>query len=154
VISSTTGTNGTNNNTGNVAAPNTAASNTAPGGTVWGGLTNISTSNNANASATNIAANGGTSQYLEIPFPNITIPTGNSISGITIGIERNASNTNSIRDNVIQLLKNNIAVGDNKANIGTYWPSSDATVTYGGTMDLWGTTWQASDFTNAKLQQI
>lgn len=151
VISSTTGTNGTNNNTV-VPAPNTAASNTAPGGTIWGGLTNISTSNNANASATNIAANGGTSQYLEIPFPNITIPTGNSISGITIGIERNASNTNSIRDNVIQLLKNNIAVGDNKANIGTYWPSSDAQVTYGGTMDLWGTTWQASDFTNAKLR--
>ncbi|WP_084403437.1 beta strand repeat-containing protein [Epilithonimonas caeni] len=155
VISTTTGANGTTGDTGTVAAPNTAANNNASGTTAWTNLTNITSSNNANTSATNIAANGGTSQYLEIPFPTISIPTGysaNSISGIAVGIERNANNTNSIRDNVIQLLKNNIAVGDNKANTGTFWPNSDATVTYGGDTDLWGTTWQASDFTNTKLR--
>jgi len=152
VISTTTGANGTSGNTGALAAPNTAANNNTVGTNPWANVANIVSSNNINTSATNIAANGGTSQYLEIPFPAITIPAGNSIAGISINLERNASGANSIRDNVVQLLKNNVAVGNNKAVTGTFWPTTDAVAQYGDASDLWGTTWESSDFANTKLR--
>lgn len=153
VISTTTGATGTAGNTGTVAAPSTAANNNASGTTTWTNLVNIVSGGNNNqyASATNIPANGGMSQYMEIPFPTVSIPAGNVITGITVSIERRSSNdASSIRDNVVQFLKNNVAVGDNRANTGTFWPTADAAVSYGG--DLWGTTWQASDFANTKLR--
>lgn len=153
VISSPTGANGTSGNTGAVAAPTSGVvSNNAAGTTAWTGLANLGSSNNSNASAANIPVSGGTSQYLEIPLPTFTIPAGNSIMGISVNIERNASSANSIRDNVVQLLKNNVAVGNNKAVTGTSWPTTDAVVQYGDASDLWGTTWDASDFSNTKLR--
>ncbi|SHK54526.1 beta strand repeat-containing protein [Epilithonimonas mollis] len=152
VISTTTSGNGTtSSNTGDVAAPNTAANNNASGTTAWTNLTNVVSSNDARTSASNIAANGGTSQYLEIPFPTITIPAGLPVMGISISVERNGT-ASSIKDNVIQLLKNNVAVGSNKANTGIFWPSTDGNIIYGGSTDLWGTSWSASDFTNTKLR--
>lgn len=152
VISITTGANGTAGNTATIAAPNNATNNNVAGTTAWTNLTNIVSSNNTNTSATAIAANGGTSQYLEIPFPAITIPAGNSIKGISINIERNASVANSIRDNVVQLLKSNVAVGNNKAATGTFWTTADVAAAYGDASDLWGTTWESSDFASTKLR--
>jgi len=152
LISTTTGANGTSGNTAVTPAPSTAANNAAAGTTAWTNLTNIVSTNNANTSAASIAANGGTSQYLEVPFPAITIPSGNAITGITINVERNASANNSIRDNVIQLLRNNVPVGSNKAVNGTTWTNADLVAAYGDASDLWGTTWEAADFANTKLR--
>lgn len=153
-ISTTTAYNGTQGDTGNVAVSASAANN-GGGTTAWSGLSNLATNDNSSATASTIAANGGTSQFLEVPFPAITIPTGytaNDISGIVVGVGRSASATNSIRDNVIQLLRNNTAVGDNKANTTDLWPSAYGLVTYGSSTDLWGASWQASDFANTKLR--
>ncbi|WP_144281885.1 Ig-like domain-containing protein [Chryseobacterium echinoideorum] len=152
VINSSTSANGTNANTGAVAAPNTAVNNAAAGNTGWANPGNVVSSNNVNTTSANIAANGGTSQYLEIPFPSLTIPTGYTIVGIAVGIERNGSVVNSIRDNIIQLLRNNIPVGANRASTAVFWPTADATVSYGDASDLWGTTWTAGDFANTKLR--
>lgn len=50
----------------------------------------------------------------------------------------------AIVDNVVRILKNGTAVGTNKGSSSTI-PSVEAYFTYGGSSDLWGTTWSQSD---------
>ncbi len=154
-ISSTTGLNGTSGDSGITPVTDTAASTGTGNSTTWTGLGNLSSNNNSSATASSIAANGGTTRFLDIPFPTITPPAGyttNDITGIVVGVGRNASATNSIRDNVVQLLKNDVAIGDNKANTTTFWPATYGLVTYGNSTDLWGTSWQPNDLANTKLR--
>lgn len=42
-------------------------------------------------------------------------------------------------------------MGTNKAVTGTTWGTTFSTVTYGGTNDLWGTTWTPSDINSANF---
>lgn len=72
------------------------------------------------------------------------------MTGITVSVERQASGT-GVRDLELRLLKNGVLSGSDKADTATNWTTSDTTVSYGGTSDLWGTTWtpaqiNASDF--------
>ena len=80
----------------------------------------------------------------------ITLMTKNS-SSFTGGSSPNVSVANTVvgsngalKDNNVQLLKAGSAVGSNKATTTT-WGTTDSTITYGSTSDLWGTTWTAAD---------
>ncbi|MBK6281838.1 MAG: hypothetical protein IPF54_03470 [Draconibacterium sp.] len=42
-------------------------------------------------------------------------------------------------------MKAGVPVGDNKANTTTDWPTSETAFPYGGTSDLWGTTWTPAE---------
>lgn len=48
-------------------------------------------------------------------------------------------------DTVVRLVKAGAVVGSNLADTSTLWPGVDAYVTYGGTANLWGTTWTAAE---------
>ena len=79
------------------------------------------------------------------------IPSGATIEGITVYIERYNSFTGdgtvTINDDAIYLTKNGTdTVGNNKST-GAAWASSDTDtyVSYGGVSDLWGTSWTASE---------
>ncbi len=48
-------------------------------------------------------------------------------------------------DNVVQLRKSTGAVGSNYANTINQWPIIDTYTTYGGPLDLWGTSWSNLD---------
>ncbi len=79
------------------------------------------------------------------------IPTGATIEGITIYIDRYNSFTGdgvvTISDDAIYLTKNGTdTVGDNKST-GATWASTDTDtyISYGGVSDLWGTSWTASE---------
>jgi hypothetical protein len=76
------------------------------------------------------------------------VPTGATINGIVLEVERKAAGT--VIDTGISLVKAGTESGTDKAS-GSNWPASDAYATYGGASDLWGTTWSvaevnASDF--------
>lgn len=95
-----------------------------------------------------------TSDYLELDFfGDLEVPTSATIDGIKVELERSgpllAGGQGSVKDNTIQMLKAGTAVGNNKADTVTSWPENDAVKTYGGSTDLWGTTWSASDFDDA-----
>ncbi len=76
----------------------------------------------------------------------LAIPTGSIINGIMVSIDKHHTNNESIVDALVQLTKTGGAlVGDNKADVSTPWPDTDAVVTYGGATDLWNTTWTAED---------
>jgi hypothetical protein len=52
--------------------------------------------------------------------------------------------SSALQDSSVKLLKNNSAVGTDHA-ASTPWGSIESTATYGGSADLWGTTWTPAD---------
>jgi hypothetical protein len=106
-------------------------------GTAWSTPGNVVSSNNVRATVT-LAGNAQT-QNLDATGFGFSIPAGSTIDGIRVEIERNASGS-SIDDEDVYILKSGAATGTDHAS-STDWPTSDGTRTYGGSTDLWGTTW-------------
>jgi hypothetical protein len=69
-----------------------------------------------------------------------SIPSTATIVGIYAEIERMASSSTSLDDEDVYLLKAGVASGTDYAN-GTDYGTSDSIEDYGGSTDLWGTTW-------------
>jgi Bacterial Ig-like domain (group 3)/MBG domain len=117
-------------------------------GTVaWSNPGNITANDGADASAS-VPSGGGITNYLQGSQFGFTIPAGSSIQGITVAIKRRTTgNPNpQLRDYEVRLVKGGVVVGDNRADLVTEWPHAQyGTVTYGGTSDLWGTTWTAAE---------
>ena len=121
-------------------------------GTVtWSNPGNITSIGSPYATAT--IGSGDTTHYLQGTQYGFAIPTGSTIRGISVVINRQTSGVQApfIRDSEIHLIKNGLVTGENKALTGTDWPTSFGGRVYGGTNDLWGTTWSveeinASDF--------
>lgn len=129
----------------------TAAINTDNGGgPAWTDLINVGSDD---SSYTYIIPGGGagpvTSDYLDAHTDGLlAIPGGATIDGIVVEIGRFQTDegygSTDVSDDTIQLLKAGAPVGDNKST-GANWPTSEATATYGGAADLWGTTWTAAE---------
>lgn len=77
---------------------------------------------------------------------SFNIPSGATINGINLSITRKAAFSSSIADNDVYLIKSDgTYTSVNHANIGTFWGTSDSTVEYGNSTDLWGSTWTDTD---------
>lgn len=57
-------------------------------------------------------------------------------------------------DNIVQLQKAGVSVGNNYANTTLQWPLTDTYATYGGMLDLWGTTWSYSDINSPNFASV
>lgn len=66
------------------------------------------------------------------------------IKGIKATVVRNASTLHAVKDYSIQLMKAGTIVGDDKSS-NKVWPIIAAQRNYGGSSDLWGTTWTANE---------
>jgi hypothetical protein len=129
----------------------------------WVNRTNAQTSNNSyanlsysdgsfNPQSAPVSLTSQTVNYFVITGLSSTIPSGATVNGITVKIERYNSGTTgdfplTIVDNAIYLTKDgSTTVGSNKST-GATWQSSDnnTTVDFGGAADLWGTTWTAAE---------
>jgi len=84
------------------------------------------------------------SYYLNITNFNFEIPSNATIKGIIAEVRKSAGGAGDAGDNKVQLIKNGSLVTENKANADD-WPTSFASVAYGGSTDLWGTTWTATE---------
>ncbi len=119
-------------------------------GNPWSPLTasNLSSSDGNRISAiapTSMTPPGDPTQFLDLTGFNFNLPAGATINGIVVEIERQkTANNRDIRDNTIQLLKAGNPVGQNKAST-TGWINSDVTASYGGSTDLWMTTWTEAE---------
>ncbi len=128
-------------------APGTMANDAAVGTDSWGTPNNAKVSDNSYAIA--VASSTSDSNYLKATNFGFAIPSGATINGVSVSIERYFSTTpNSAKDKVVKLVKGGTVSGDNKADTGTNWPSTDTAKTYGGAADLWGLTLTDTD-TNA-----
>lgn len=128
-------------------APGTMAQDTSYGSAVtpWLSVDNAKLDNGA------YAVSGGyslsfPSYYLKATNFGFSIPSGATINGITVTINRKASknDSNYARDESLRLVKGGTISGNNKAS-ATHWPTSDTDAVYGGISDLWGLALSDSD---------
>ena len=115
---------------------------------------NAQTSDNNRSTATAIAALfTGNTNYLNVSGLGFSIPPATTICGIMVEVEKSASGISvlaTVSDNVIQLMKNGTLTGSNYAT-STDWTATDAYYTYGGSSDLWGSTWTTADINSANF---
>jgi hypothetical protein len=120
--------------------PGTGTNNSTVGSEPWVDPNEITTPGSAYATV-NLYHLHLVSNYLQASQYGFTIPSEASIVGIEVVINRSASARNpSISDNSVRLVRAGTPVGDDKA-IDAPWPSTLGFATYGGPVDLWGTTW-------------
>lgn len=126
----------------------TFTTDTSVGTQTWTNPSNAATQNTTYATT---SINAQTSHYLLSSGCSFSLPSGSTINGITVKVRRDSSSspTGCIDDSSVRLFKAGSAVGDNKA-VGTPGGTcsidqTDTTITYGGTSDLWGTTWTEAE---------
>lgn len=88
--------------------------------------------------------NASSTDYLQGSNYNLSIPADATINGITVSTNRQSTST-GIKDEELKLIKNGSILVTNKANTTTDWPTSMQIATYGGSSDLWGTTWTVAE---------
>ena len=117
--------------------------------------TNNSWSNTSNASSSDdsyatVSVNDGeSSEYLTITNFGFGIPSGATIDGIEVFIEKHGQSS-KIKDASVKLIQGGVISGTDHV-LSPSWGSSDFTDTYGTSTDLWGLTLtdvdiNASDF--------
>ena len=93
----------------------------------------------------------GITHYLKGTNFGFSIPTTANINGIKLDINR--SKSGPVTDNTVKLVKSDGTLGStNKA--GVSWSATYVTATYGGSTDLWGETWAASDINDADFGAV
>ena len=120
--------------------PSAAVNNSvAPENTdAWVNPTNVFSDNATEAQITAASFDSpDISQQLVTSGYGFTIPTGATIDGITVEIDRRSIIASSGVDNRVQLRDDSgTLVGTNKAT-ATVWPTSSTVATYGGAADTW-----------------
>jgi hypothetical protein len=123
--------------------PGTGASVVGVGTVAWTNPGNVTANDNVIASAN--LSSGAITRYLQGTNYGFSIPATSVINGISLTIMRRGSSTsNGISDSTVRLVKAGAVTGSNLAS-AVVWPSSNTAQTYGGTTNLWGTTWTAAD---------
>jgi hypothetical protein len=124
-------------------SPGTGGNDATVGTQEWVSTSNITTSNNSYASVS--LAKEAISNYLTATDFGFSIPTTATIDGIVVEVERYATNS-VVNDSSIKIIKGGSVVGNEKST-GASWQTSDndTYVSFGGSADLWGTTWTAAD---------
>lgn len=111
----------------------------------WGTLNGPRASDDVYATAS--VNDNQTTNYLQCTRYGFAIPDGATINGITVDIERNASNT-LVRDFAVRLVKDVSGVPTIQAtdrSTATNYTTTDVVEAHGGAADLWGDVWTAAD---------
>jgi hypothetical protein len=133
----------------------TGANNAAVGTLTWTGTGNTATLNGSYATAESLVSVVGTvtSEYLVVSNFGFSIPTMNTVCGISATISR--ANTSlispggSVSDNSVKLTVAGALTGFDRAS-GADWPNTTITAaTYGSSSDLWGTAVLPTDVNNS-----
>jgi hypothetical protein len=122
-----------------------------PGTAVTGGGTGSAWSASSGSLVSALGADGGPtannslssyggSENLNMTGFGFSIPSDATITGISVDMNRYASSTGP-QDLTVQLYKGGVLSGSNKAISGNWSTSTSTVATYGGSSDLWGTTW-------------
>lgn len=128
-------------------SPGTMADDATVGTLAWSNVDNAKTSNDVYATRANSGGEGTVfTHYLKATNFGFTIPTGATIDGIVIEMEKHRG-TGTIKDVNVKMVKSDGTIGaTNKADTATNWnPTTDVTASYGSSSDLWGETWAYTD---------
>jgi hypothetical protein len=131
----------------------TAGDDDSIGTVAWSSVNDALTQDNSCAEAILTQANRY-SHYLEVTDFGFDMPSGATIEGIVVEVDRRETNAVPLRvwDNSIRLVKGGAIGGDDKALPTTeLWPGSDTNeyVVYGNSTDLWGLNWTPGDISGS-----
>lgn len=117
-------------------------------------LDNIKVSDNNRASIN--FTNGGSSELIKSHNFGFSIPSGATINGIEVAVERRSNPAKTI-DSYMSIYSPTLG-GETNASYEkgptNYWPVADTVETYGGATDLWETTWTPSDINNSEFGPV
>ncbi len=126
-------------------------SNDASVGTLAWSSTNYAQLSDNNRAPANVSLgilSSVTTNYLSATDFGFSIPSGASICGIQVDVEKKYNLIlgllTSITDHSVRIVKGGTISGSDHAS-GSGWASTDAYSSYGGSSDLWGLTWTAAD---------
>ena len=129
----------------------------------WNNLGNAVYSDNNYIDSDNI---GGTNcntdytritKYLKGTNFGFNIPVGASIDGILVEVEKSylwdaacigGGAASFCRDNSVKIVKSGLVTGTEQKN-SSNWSYTDTSISYGGSTDLWGTTWTPSEINSS-----
>lgn len=139
--------------TGSATASPSNCTNVAGIGTLpWLTAANAISSNNAFST---ISLNDlQVSNYLRCTGYGFAIPAGATITGISVNVERKASNTNSVRDAAMRLVKDAAgapAIQATDRSTLTNYTTADVVEAHGGAVDLWGGAWTSADINSTNF---
>ena len=97
--------------------------------------------------------NGDISHYLKATNFGFSIPTGATINGIIVEVQRRAQ-VATITDSEVKIVKSNGSIGTTNKATGTSWPGTEAYASYGSSSDLWDETWAATDINNSNFGMV
>lgn len=123
-------------------SPGTLADDSGVGTQTWNNTGNAGASDDSYADVSLLF--GQTSHYLKATNFGFAIPSGATIDGIVVAIEKSATVGSSVVDSQVRIVKGGTIGATDKAS-GTNWPTTDAYSTYGSSSDLWGETWTHTD---------
>lgn len=95
---------------------------------------------------------GGAKSYqLQLSNFGFAVPTGATVTGILVQVDRRQSaGSGVIKDDEVTLG----ALTSNKADLATAWPGSLTSALYGNSGDLWGATWTVAAINSASFTAI
>lgn len=125
----------------------------------WANLANVASSNNTYVTATYPGTNpagGAFSPELHVATWGMAIPTGATIRGIQVWIERKAAVNDGSGNTVdvgVFVRKQDGTRSANKSS-GSVWQLTDTWKNFGGPLDTWGTTWTPADVNGTNFGAI
>jgi MSHA biogenesis protein MshQ len=132
--------------------PTSCNSVTGIGTVAWTSPANAYTSNSVYATAANLTHNT-TTNYLRCTGYNFAVPTGATINGIIVNVQRNTSG-GTFKDSAMRLVKDVSGVatiqGTDRSTLTSY-TTSIVTEAHGGVADLWSGTWAVADINTANF---
>ncbi|MEK6662860.1 MAG: DUF6701 domain-containing protein [Pseudomonadota bacterium] len=130
-------------------SPTTCASVAGIGTVAWSNPPRAVSNNNSYATAT---VDGTTTRYLQCTGYSFAIPTGATINGITVSVERRSNRVTDggSKDAAMRVVKAGV-IGATDRSTATTYTTADVIEAHGGAADLWGTTWTAAEINAANF---
>lgn len=116
-------------------------------GTSWTNPSNVQASDNVYATINlDILV---VCRMLQATNYGFSIPTGSTINGIVLTIEKKAAEVDKVSDLHVYLIKGGVTqTAEDKADIEN-WGVTDASTNYGGASDVWSNTWTAEEINDS-----
>lgn len=129
------------------ASPGLCANDASFGAVAW---TLLDAMGSDNVYASTVLNDNQQSNYLKCTGYGFAIPAGATINGITVNLERSATNT-LVQDLRMRLVKAGVIQAGDRALLAVDYPTVDAVAAHGGAADLWGGVWTVADINNANF---
>ncbi len=108
-------------------------------GVSWDSLTPVKVSDNSRAKAplNTILEKGVLTRPIAATTYGFALPSNSIIAGVRPSVERRKTGTETVKDNSLKLVVNDVYEGENQKNAAA-WTTNDTVVSYGGASDTFG----------------